>query len=150
MGALRICGNGLFALLYLRPQNEVLGFKHLGDRRLHFTLDGGVLRLKIEQWNIHSWLLLSLAGTIWFPRSTRLAMELLRLGRGIAGHQVPLPYSDSRLPGIASLRTNRVNRGDGRAGSSIPPGGRDFPPPARSLERPWSRPPRLQRRHSVR
>src|SRR2546426_4115596 len=109
MRALRVRGNGLFALLYLRSENEVLGFKHLSDRRLHFGLDGGVLCLKIEQWNIHSWLLLSLAGTIWFPRSTRLARELLRPGRGSAGHRVPLPYSGSRLPGTASLRTNRVN-----------------------------------------
>ena len=43
----------LLALLHLRAEDEVLRLHHLGDRRVDLGLDGRVLRLKIEQRNIH-------------------------------------------------------------------------------------------------
>ena len=38
----------------LRPKNKVLGLEYLRDGRVNVSLDGSVLRLQIEQRNIHS------------------------------------------------------------------------------------------------
>src|SRR6266849_10347962 len=51
----------LFTLFHLRPQDELLRLHHFCNRRLHLGLDRCVLRLKIEQRNMHTWLPLSAA-----------------------------------------------------------------------------------------
>jgi len=47
-------GDGPFARLDLRPENELLGDHHLGHDRVQVGLDGGILRLEIQQWDFHT------------------------------------------------------------------------------------------------
>ena len=54
MRAGRVCGNGLFAVVHLRAQDEMLGLEYFCDGRINFGLDGRILRLKVEQRNIHT------------------------------------------------------------------------------------------------
>jgi len=53
MGALRITGDGLFAFLDLRAEMKYCDSNTSGDCRVNFRLDGFILGLEIEQWNIH-------------------------------------------------------------------------------------------------
>src|ERR1700680_1935015 len=55
MGALGVSGDSFFALLYLRSQDEVLGFEYLRDGLVYLRLDRGVLRFQVKQWNLHTW-----------------------------------------------------------------------------------------------
>ena len=50
----RIFRDGCFAGHNFRSQNKMLRRHHLSDCGFNFFLDGGVLRLKIEQRNLHT------------------------------------------------------------------------------------------------
>jgi hypothetical protein len=40
-------------LFHLRAHHELLGIADARHRRQHFVADGRILKLKIEQWNLH-------------------------------------------------------------------------------------------------